>query len=273
MSDGGPRRAPSHIGALDVLVEVLGGADDPTTPDAFYGRLCAAVCRLTEISRAAIFRYDGAQRRVRVVGAHGVALSVFADLHANVESAAIARQALEADQVIEVAESRTEELPAGYASLVGTDRLVCAPMRAADRWVEFPRFGGHGLIRRRLPRVCGQARRAGRAAIRPLRCYHRLMVKQLLLRVPQDVHRRLAERAKREGRSVNAMATEILDAAAAGDQGDRRARLRAAATAAGALRSVQTRRVSAARRKRILGSTRGLGAQVDRLLDQERDRV
>ena len=135
MSDGGPRRAPSHIGALDVLVEVLGGADDPTTPDAFYGRLCAAVCRLTEISRAAIFRYDGAQRRVRVVGAHGVALSVFADLHANVESAAIARQALEADQVIEVAESRTEELPAGYASLVGTDRLVCAPMRAADRWV------------------------------------------------------------------------------------------------------------------------------------------
>jgi hypothetical protein len=38
------------------------------------------------------------------------------DLHVNVESAAIARQALEADQVIEVAEPRTEELPAGYAS-------------------------------------------------------------------------------------------------------------------------------------------------------------
>jgi signal transduction histidine kinase len=147
MSEKGPATAPSHIDALDVLVELLGGADDPTTPDAFYGRLCAAVCRLTEISRAAIFRYDGAQRRVRVVGAHGVALSVFADLHMNVESAAIARQALEADQVIEVAEPRTEELPAGYASLVGTDRLVCAPMRAADRWVGVilggrPRDGG-----------------------------------------------------------------------------------------------------------------------------------
>jgi plasmid stability protein len=99
------------------------------------------------------------------------------------------------------------------------------------------------------------------------------MLKQLLLRVPEDVHRRLAARARREGRSVNAVATEILDAAAAGDQGDRRARLRAAAAAAGTLRSVDARAVSAARRRRIVGSTRGLGAQVDRLLADERVRV
>jgi plasmid stability protein len=99
------------------------------------------------------------------------------------------------------------------------------------------------------------------------------MLKQLLLRVPEDVHRRLAARARREGRSVNAVATEILDAAAAGDQGDRRARLRAAAAAAGTLRSVDAGSVSAARRRRIVGSTRGLGAQVDRLLAEERDRV
>jgi plasmid stability protein len=98
------------------------------------------------------------------------------------------------------------------------------------------------------------------------------MLKQLLLRVPEDVHRRLAARARREGRSVNAVATEILDAAAAGDQGDRRARLRAAAAAAGTLRSVDARSVSA-RRRRIVGSTRGLGAQVDRLLADERERV
>lgn len=99
------------------------------------------------------------------------------------------------------------------------------------------------------------------------------VLKQLLLRVPEDVHRRLAARARREGRSVNSVATEILDAAAAGDQGDRRARLRAAAAAAGTLRSVDARSVSAARRRRIVGSTRGLGAQVDRLLAEERDRV
>lgn len=100
-----------------------------------------------------------------------------------------------------------------------------------------------------------------------------LVVKQLLLRVPEDVHRRLAARAAREGRSVNALATQILDAAAEGDTGDRRARLRAAAAAAGSLRPLQARGVTAARRRRVIESTRGLGAQVDRLLADERDRV
>lgn len=99
------------------------------------------------------------------------------------------------------------------------------------------------------------------------------MMKQLLLRVPEDVHRRLAARAAREGRSINAVATDILDAAAEGDRGDRRARLRAAAAAAGTLQSAQARRVSARRRRRIIDSTRGLGPQVDRLLAQERERT
>jgi plasmid stability protein len=98
-------------------------------------------------------------------------------------------------------------------------------------------------------------------------------MKQLLLRVPEGVHRRLAARAAREGRSVNALATEILDAAADSDQGDRRERLRAAAAAAGTLRSTDARRVGAARRRRIVDSTRGLGPQVDRLLAQERERT
>jgi plasmid stability protein len=98
-------------------------------------------------------------------------------------------------------------------------------------------------------------------------------MKQLLLRVPEEIHRRLAARARREGRSINAVATEILDAAAESDHGDRRTRLRAAAAAAGTLRPVQSRRVSTARRTRIIASTRGLGHQVDRLLAQERERM
>src|SRR5450631_1447326 len=97
-------------------------------------------------------------------------------------------------------------------------------------------------------------------------------MKQLLLRVPEDLHRRLVARAAREGRSLNAVATEMLDAAAEADQGDRRAQLRAAAAAAGTLRTVKARPVSAARRRQITESTRGLGAQVDRLLAQERER-
>jgi len=97
-------------------------------------------------------------------------------------------------------------------------------------------------------------------------------MKQLLLRVPEDIHRRLTARAAREGRSVNAVATEILDAAADADSGDRRAQLRTAAAAAGTLRAVSARPVSATRRKRITESTSGLGPQVDRLLADERER-
>ena len=97
-------------------------------------------------------------------------------------------------------------------------------------------------------------------------------MKQLLLRVPEDIHRRLSARAAREGRSLNALATEILDAAADADSGDRRAQLRAAAAVAGTLRRVNGRPVSAARRRRITESTRGLGPQVDRLLAQARER-
>jgi plasmid stability protein len=99
-------------------------------------------------------------------------------------------------------------------------------------------------------------------------------MRQLLLRVPEDLHRRLSARASREHRSVNALAGEILDAAADADRGDRRARLRAAAVASGVVAgTVPARTVGAARRRRIIESTRGLGAQVDRLIDEERDRV
>jgi plasmid stability protein len=98
-------------------------------------------------------------------------------------------------------------------------------------------------------------------------------VKQLLIRVPEDIHRRLAARAHREGRSINAVATEILDAAADSDRGDRRTRLRATAAAAGTWRAAPGPRVSAEQRRRIIASTRGLGQRVDRLLADERERV
>ncbi|MGH8909283.1 MAG: FitA-like ribbon-helix-helix domain-containing protein [Egibacteraceae bacterium] len=100
-----------------------------------------------------------------------------------------------------------------------------------------------------------------------------LVVRQLLLRVPDDAHQRLAARAAREGRGVNALATEILDSAVDADQGDRRARLRAKAAAAGMLRAVQAPPVDARARQRVLESMRGIGPIVDRLLAQERDRL
>ena|SRR6266508_1111703 len=97
-------------------------------------------------------------------------------------------------------------------------------------------------------------------------------MKQLLLRMPDEVHRRLAARAAREGRSVNAVATEILDLAADADQGDRRSRLRARAAAAGILESSPAPAVPPELRQAIIESARGLGPIADALIDAERER-
>jgi plasmid stability protein len=91
--------------------------------------------------------------------------------------------------------------------------------------------------------------------------------------VPDDLHQRLAARAARDGRSLNAVASEILDAAVDVDVGDRRSRLRARAAALGVLRSVPADRVGAGRRRRTIVSTRGTGPIVDRVLAEDRDRV
>lgn len=64
------------------------------------------------------------------------------------------------------------------------------------------------------------------------RCY-RLTMKQLLLRVPDELHRRLARRAQREHRSVNALATEVLSLATSIDPSVRRDRLRMQVALAG----------------------------------------
>ena len=98
-------------------------------------------------------------------------------------------------------------------------------------------------------------------------------MKQLLLRVPEDLHRRLSARAVREGRSLNALATEILDAAVDGDEGDRRTRLRSRAAVLGLLRDNPSKAVGVTRRARIVASTRGVGPLADRLLADERERL
>lgn len=98
-------------------------------------------------------------------------------------------------------------------------------------------------------------------------------MKQILLRVPDEIHRRLAARAARDRRSVNAVATEILDAAVDADGGDRRTRLRARAAGLGVLREAPAGPVSSARRRRVLASTKGTGPILDRLLAEEHERT
>ena len=98
-------------------------------------------------------------------------------------------------------------------------------------------------------------------------------MKQLLLRVPDDLHRRLAARAAEQGRSVNALASEILDTATEGEAADRRSRLRARAAALGMLESRPAPAVTAGRRRKILDGTRSWGPIADELISYERDRL
>ena len=100
-----------------------------------------------------------------------------------------------------------------------------------------------------------------------------MTMKQILLRVPDDVHRRLAARAARDGRSVNALATEILDAVVDADEGDRQTRLRARAQALGILRSVDSKALSPSEWRKAVDSTKGLGPVLDEILAEDRHRL
>ena len=129
-------RVASNVDALELFVEVLSQAELDSSPDAFYGRLCEAVCRLAAMRRAIIFRYDSARRLVRAAGAHGVDLDQFTGAHVTVESAPIAAQALREDRVVEVVGDVAGQVPQEYAVIVAEPaRLVCAPMAAAGRAV------------------------------------------------------------------------------------------------------------------------------------------
>src|SRR5689334_19841838 len=100
---------PGPIEALDAFAEVLADAEAGSTRDAFYGRLCYAICDLASMDRAVIVRYDEALRRVRVAGTHNLDLSEYGEMELSVDVAPITREALERDAVIEVPQPSPEE--------------------------------------------------------------------------------------------------------------------------------------------------------------------
>jgi signal transduction histidine kinase len=126
------------MGAVDVLetfAEVLSHVDSEGSADDFYGKLCEATCRMAGMDRAVIFRYDESRRRVRAVGAHGLDLAMFEGANVSVESAPIARLALEEDRVVEAPAGDAQAVPAEYLDLVRGSQLVCSPMAAGGEWV------------------------------------------------------------------------------------------------------------------------------------------
>lgn len=91
-------------------------------------------------------------------------------------------------------------------------------------------------------------------------------MRQLLLRIPDDLHARLTSRARRAGRSANVIATELLEQGVADESGDARATMRGRARRLGVLATPSAVAVPAADRKAAVDSVRGIGPVLDELL-------
>jgi plasmid stability protein len=93
-------------------------------------------------------------------------------------------------------------------------------------------------------------------------------MRQLLARLPDDLHERLKARAAGEGRSLNSLVVEAL-ADLVGDEPDRRTRVRARARALGVLVELAAPPDAPAREDAI-ATTRGAGAAGSEGLDWSR---
>jgi signal transduction histidine kinase len=134
-SESGREARAGHIEVLEVMSDLLSGVGEGSPPDAFFSRLCEAICRLTLMRRALLFRYDSARRRVRAVGAHGIELEPFAELFVTIDSVPVARQALVDDRIQEVLGAGDFDIPASLRELLEGVRIICTPMTAAGRRV------------------------------------------------------------------------------------------------------------------------------------------
>jgi negative regulator of replication initiation len=95
-------------------------------------------------------------------------------------------------------------------------------------------------------------------------------MKQLLLRVPDELHQRLADRARHEGRSVNVIATEMLDTSVAAESGSARHVVRARAAARGLLATVVTPTVEPPPIEVVVKAFRKVRLTAAELIDEQR---
>jgi plasmid stability protein len=98
-------------------------------------------------------------------------------------------------------------------------------------------------------------------------------VKQLILRISDDLHRRLTARADREGRSVNAWANQLLEATVDADVAeDRQARADAKAAALGFLVEIDVPPADEETRRRGRAALTALAPDIVRILEEDRTR-
>lgn len=93
----------------------------------------------------------------------------------------------------------------------------------------------------------------------------------MILRVSDDLHRRITARAAREGKSVNAWASMLLDATVDADVAeDRQSRLRAKAAMLGMLVTIDVPPVDDATRERGRKALQELAPEIVRIIDEDR---
>lgn len=97
-------------------------------------------------------------------------------------------------------------------------------------------------------------------------------MKQLLLRIPEDLHARLTAQAHANGESVNALATATLEATFSAERLTERERVRLRARAAGMLaETAPGSQLLDGEYDAAVQSLRGLGPVLDEILDEERE--
>jgi len=96
-------------------------------------------------------------------------------------------------------------------------------------------------------------------------------VKQLILRVSPDLHRRIAARAAREGKSVNAWVANLLDTTVDADVAeDRQARMVARAAELGMLVAHDVPERTAEERERGRKALEELAPEIVRIIEEDR---
>ena len=125
----------AHANAIEIFAEMLAQSEEEGLGDDFYSRLCEGITRCTALRRVVIFRYDSTRRRILAAGAFGVDLELFRGDFFTLESAALAREALLQDRVLEISEDLESQLPAEYVSRLAARTVVCSPVSARGRWL------------------------------------------------------------------------------------------------------------------------------------------
>ncbi len=129
-------RGDSYGPIRAALLELLGALDEAAvgSPQAFYDRICEAVCELTEMTRCALLLYEEREKRVLPAGSYGIDGEILAQLHGTLDETPIAARALAEDRVI-VSSQLDSAIPARHRELPGVEELCCIPVAAGKRWL------------------------------------------------------------------------------------------------------------------------------------------